>query len=183
MIRDFNNAKNVVGYLERRYGKIRNHTIGDDIRLIKSISDDHSLDQISMMKNRINASISSSRDTSYVNNNPVNFLTVLFTVMCTLFFGFITIGSQLVLAYMGHVVNINKEEITLKDLNNMVDSFDLSSLMDVALFPIVVIFFLIYTTIVLVNSILKRNSDKLHMYEVIVRETYDKKRIEVSTEE
>ncbi|USK46335.1 hypothetical protein [Cytobacillus oceanisediminis] len=183
MIRDFNHAKNIVGYLEKRYGKIKRHTIRDDIEFVKDICDDHNLQQISMMRNRIQASIHSGRDTSYVNNNPVNFLTVLFTVVCSLMFGFITIGAQLVLAYIGHVVNISGKDITIKDLDKMVDSFNLSSLLQAALIPTLGIFIMIYAGILILNSALKKDSSKIHMYDVLIREAYERKRMETTIEE
>ncbi|MCM3616165.1 hypothetical protein M3936_01100 [Sutcliffiella horikoshii] len=175
MIRDFNYAKNVISYLEKRYGKIIDYTMSDNITYVEDLCNNHTLNQINMMKKRIKGAIEVNKDTSYLNNNPVNFLIVLLPIISTLLFGLVTIGSQLILQYMNQVVNLTEKEITIDDLTNMAISFDIGSLMNLVSFFIIAVFILF----LLANYLLSRNhrkyTNKLYALHILLEEAYEKK--------
>ena len=176
MRRDFKQAKDIIQYLERRYGSIKKHTINDDITMVSDICDDHSSEEIKMMRNRINALIQSKRDMSYVNNHPMNLLIAFFTTVGASVLAMVTIVSQTLISYIGQVTKINDEEVTQEILNQMVSSLDFSSIMSVAIKYIILIFILLSIGIYFINIFKQRYSNIFHMYGVLIEEAFEKKR-------
>ncbi|MEH6940637.1 hypothetical protein [Bacillus sp. JJ722] len=74
MKRSFQSAKVITKYLEGRYGKTNKNT--DDIQYAKDLANDHSINELNMMKKRIDTSISFKKDTT----PKVSFFTLTFGV-------------------------------------------------------------------------------------------------------
>lgn len=176
MKRDFKQAKKVVKYLEGRYGSIRKHTINDDIVIVNDICDDHSLEEIEMMEKRINASINLNRDTSYVNNHPMNLMVALFTTVSASLLAMVTIGSQMIISYAGHLTNVYDKQITPEILNEMMKSMDFSSIMGIAIVYIGLVFLMLFIGTHIINSLIEKKSNRIYMYSVLIEEAIEKKK-------
>lgn len=92
MKRNFENAKSVYKYLKNRYGKFHNQTFNDDIRITHSIKNDHKLDQLLMMKKRINGELSVSENMK--NLNIITFVTLVPSLVITIIITIVTIFSD-----------------------------------------------------------------------------------------
>lgn len=152
MSRNLKNAKNVVKYLERRYGSIKNHTISDDISLVNDICKHHELEEIKMMKNRINATIGSNRDSSYVGDHFNNLFVSFFTIISTLVLASMTIVSQ------------------------TLDAQDFTSPMSLATEYIIYLFLFFSLSNILFMHIVRTNSNRIYKYAVLIEESFDKKK-------
>ena len=163
MKRDFKQAKGVIKYLEGRYGSIRKHTISDDMTIVNNICDNHSLEEIKMMKNRINALINLRRDTSNVNDHPMNLLIAFFTAVSALILGMVTIGSQWLIPYIGQGATINQE-------NEFI-----SSIIGIAITFIVIVYIVIAIGVYLISLPVQMTSNKYYHYSVLIEEAFEKK--------
>ncbi|WP_017797580.1 hypothetical protein [Oceanobacillus kimchii] len=176
MVRNFRQTKKVIKYLKNRYGNIRKHTIQDDIVLVDDLCNDHSLEEIKMMKNRINASITLDKNNSYLNNYFISLFVAFFTVSCTSIFLLVTIGSQLILSSLNHFVQINQEDINQDNLNELIQSINFSELMTTAIQIAGIVFLFFLVSIFLVTAIIYRNSSNNYMYNTLIEEAFEKKK-------
>ncbi|CAG9620869.1 hypothetical protein [Sutcliffiella rhizosphaerae] len=132
MERDFNTAKSIVNYLENRYGNIRNNTLSDDVITVKTICTDHTLDQIEMMKNRLQKLISFHKDHYFIYGNTISIMILFFTIFFSLFVTYFPPGrityymvlillSMVVISLIVSFMRMAKRQGKLYDYNLLVE--------------------------------------------------------------
>lgn len=124
MKRDLIAAKNIIKYLESRYGTFHNQTFGDDLTFIENLKKDHTYEQLDMMKRRVDTYISVKKDSYSLTMNPLTLLPVFLTIFISIIIGYTTVSSNVLLSYFTNSVNVNKESMSQEDLLKIIHSLD-----------------------------------------------------------
>lgn len=182
MERDIRDSKNIVKYIEGRYGKFHNQTFGDDITLIESIKKDHTYEHLNMMKRRIDASISIKKDSFSLTINPLTLLPVFLTLFISIVIGYTSVNSNVLLSYFTNSVNINKENLNQADLEKILISLDHSDLFDIimkyfGLISVVIVFAVGFWGVAQI-----KNTTKLYSCSLLLQESIDLKEKELGAE-
>ncbi|USK44664.1 hypothetical protein [Cytobacillus oceanisediminis] len=172
MKRDLSSTKNIIKYLEGRYGKFHNQTFCDDLTFIKNVKSDHTYEQLVMMKRRIDGSISVKKDANSMSINPITMLPVFLTLLITIILGFSTISSNAILSYLTNSVNLNRETMSQEQLTKIINSLNFTDIFNVimnyfGLFCIVILFSIFYLGGVQIKAISKLYTCSILLEEAI----------------
>ncbi|MEK4670662.1 hypothetical protein [Niallia sp. FSL R7-0271] len=179
MSRDYNQMKSVSKYLKKRYGNIRGYCMQDIDILVEDISNDHSLVQLKKMKRRIDGQLSVSKDTSYLNNNPINLLIALLPILATSLIAFITIGANSINFYVENYMKIYNQKITKEELKSIfIDILNPTVFFNIYTMFLLIFFVIIYLMILLINKGLRRPIYNTYNYSVILEEAIIQKKRE-----
>ncbi|SDC27941.1 hypothetical protein SAMN05421734_10616 [Pelagirhabdus alkalitolerans] len=170
MKRDFNQAKNVFKYLEGRYGKIKKHSMNDDITLAKDMSSNHSLEELYMIKRRIQAHLSHNGENDYINNHLQPSMLSYFVALSTFSISAVTLGWNWLQILAEQNIQLNLDDLEHEEANEILRMIDPSSLFSVAGTVIIVLFTLLFFFGFTVYSIKSKKVLRNAHYEILVIE-------------
>lgn len=147
--------------------------------LVEDISNDHTLVQLTKMKRRIDGQLLVSKDTSYLNNNPINLLIALLPILATSLIAFITIGANSINFYVENYMKIDNEKITKEELKSIVlDILNPTDFFNIYTTFLLIFFGIIYFMILLINKGLRGPIYNTYNYSIILEEAIIKKKKE-----
>ncbi|MET4565176.1 hypothetical protein [Bacillus subtilis] len=148
----YKKAKGVIKYLERNYGKAYKKNNGVQQQFKQKVMNDHSLEQLKEMTNRLKAEKNYEKETKALISIP-------FTIMIALCTVSVNISSKLI------------DNITKITPNHMIDP-DLYIVLTLA---VCIIFFLTFTLYQILDFGTKSTIKKLNRYKVLIDECIEKK--------
>ncbi|WP_261311424.1 hypothetical protein [Bacillus sp. SPARC3] len=148
----YKKAKGVIKYLERNYGKAYKKNNGVQQQFKQKVMNDHSLEQLKEMTNRLKAEKNYEKETKALISIPFTIMIALCTVP-------VNISSELI------------DNITKITPNHMIDP-DLYIVLTLA---VCIIFFLTFTLYQILDFGTKSTIKKLNRYKVLLDECIEKK--------
>jgi hypothetical protein len=181
MTRQINNVKNVVKYLEKRYGGLNRATLGREIEVKKKIISDHTLEELKMFRYRVDKSIELSNTPNPAENLIGTVFATASTFAGTFLLAFITFKFKVISNYADTQISIltkAKEKVienqeVVKRVHEKLDSYD--SIFMSGFYIMMTIFGVmsLYWTFYGVTH--SRKLSKKYIYSVILNECIDEK--------
>lgn len=165
MIRNFKNSKVVISYLYKKYGKLHDQTIEDELYIIQSIKKDHSQEEIKMMKRRLMGSLDVIKENNSLFFQPITIMLSFITIAST----FIVTMINSVQNYSSKAVDLYPEEITKEEFTSMYDYGPLFDLVmdNVTIAFAVTIFFWAGISLIYINRYKRRKNALILLEESI----------------
>lgn len=163
--RNFKNSTLVVSYLYKKYGKLHDQKIEDEIDIIKRIKRDHTQDELKMMKRRLTSSIDYVKESNSLFSQPIPIMLSFLTIMSTLFVLMVTTVTN----YSGKAVDSYKEEVSKEEFIAMYDYepvFD-SIMKNILIGFVVIILMWVVTSMSFLNRYRRRQSALILIEETI----------------
>ncbi|MFC4387506.1 hypothetical protein ACFOZ1_06725 [Gracilibacillus marinus] len=174
-MRNFRQSKDVVRYLEERYGPIKKHTIEDDLSIVNDICNHHSSEELQLISNRVKVIVEINKDTNYVATIFLPMMLAFFAAISTLAISTVTVTSNLLTSYFNQTIKLNEEKITQEKLSELMNLLDLPSFMTIAAVLILICFVLITLGVWYIDYGNTRKAKKLLMYKILIDEAIEKK--------